>query len=96
MRTIREEEAAKSTLDAAAERWARAIDAWEAATWTLARDPEAGEPVTESGKTRAYTIDGARSIDMPTLTLLYEIQPQYIIIHEARFTDAKYGQAGRG
>lgn len=96
MRRIREEDAARRSLDAASERWSRAIEAWEAATWTIARDPEAGEAVTESGKTRAYTFEGARSIDMPTITLLYETEPDYIIVHDALFTDAKHGQAGRG
>lgn len=58
MRTIREEEAAKSALDAAADKWSRAIDAWGAATWTLARDPEAGDPVTESGRMTRRTVSG--------------------------------------
>jgi hypothetical protein len=73
------------------------MDAWDAATWTIAHDPQAGDAVTESGKTRAYSYEGARSIDMPSVTLLYEIaQGDLIIVHDALFTDSKYGQAGRG
>lgn len=96
MRTIREEEAARRSLDAAVEKWSRAMDAWDAATWVIARDPEAGHPVTESGRTRAYSFEGARSINMPSLTLLYEITDIYIIVHDARFTDSRHGQGGRG
>jgi hypothetical protein len=72
------------------------MDAWEAATWIIARDPTAGDPVTESGITRAYTFEGARSIDLPTLTLLYEVQAETIVIHDALFADSRHGQAGRG
>jgi hypothetical protein len=37
--------------------------------------------VSEGGKTRAFTVQGARSIKMPTITVLYEIQPGLIVIH---------------
>jgi hypothetical protein len=96
VRTLREEDAAARSLNAALERWSRAMDAWEAATWTIAHDPRAGDPVTESGKTRAYSFEGARSIDMPSLTLLYEIADDYIIVHDALFANSRHGQAGRG
>jgi hypothetical protein len=99
VRTLREENAAQRSLDAAVDRWARAMDAWEAATWAIAHDPTAGDPVTESGRTRSHTFEGARSIDMPTVTLIYEVpenSSDYLIIHDALFTDSRYGQAGRG
>jgi hypothetical protein len=97
VRTIREADAAERSLNAALERWSRAMDAWEAATWTIVHDPEEGEPVTESGRTRAYTFEGARSIDMPSVTLIYEIEDDnHLIVHDALFMDSRYGQAGRG
>jgi len=68
---------------AACERWKRAEETWETVTWTLARDPIIGEPLSEGGKARAFTIQGAKSIDMPTLTVLYEIQPGLIVIYSA-------------
>ena len=77
-------------------KWPRARDAWEALTWIVSRDPQEGKAVTESGRTRAITIEGARSIGFPTLTLVYEIQNPKIIIHDALFTDAKYAEAGNG
>ena len=95
MLTIREEAAARRALDAALQRWSRAMDAWEAATWVIARDPKAGDPVTESGLTRAYTFEGARSIDLPTLTLLYEIQTETIVVHDALFADSRHSHTGR-
>ncbi len=95
MLTVREDNAARTALDAAMEKSTRTLDAWDAITWVIARDPKAGDPVTESGLVRAYTLDGARSIDLPTVTLLYGISAFYIIVHDAKFEDAKYGQAGR-
>jgi hypothetical protein len=95
VRTIREEDGARRALDSALQRWERAMDAWEAATWIVARDAEAGEPTTESGRVRAYTFEGARSIDLPTLTLLYEIHSEIIVVHDARFADSRHGEAGR-
>ena len=97
MRTIREGDAAKRSLDSALERWSRAMDAWEAATWAIAHDPESGEPLTESGKTWAYSFEGARSIDLPSLTLVYEIEDDnHLIVHDALFMDSRHGQTGRG
>jgi hypothetical protein len=80
-------------LDAAINRWTRAQDAWDAVVWTVARDPECGSPVTESGRTRAFTLEGARSIDMPKVTIIYVISIA-IVIHDARFEEATYSQAG--
>jgi hypothetical protein len=97
VRTIREADAATRSLDSALERWSRAMDAWEAATWAIAHDPESGEPVTESGQTRAYSFEGARSIDLPSVTLVYEIEDDnHLIVHDALFMDSQHGQAGRG
>lgn len=73
----------------------RAGDAWNAITWVIAHDPTAGRAVTESGKTRLLIFDGARSIDMPTVKVTYEIGNPEIILHQAIFEDAPYHQAGR-
>jgi hypothetical protein len=93
--TIVEEPRVSVAIDDAKQRWSRARDAWETITWTLAHDPQVGKPVTESGLTRSFTIDGARSIDMPTVTVLYAISRFELTIHDALFEDAKYAQAGR-
>jgi len=90
-----EEEAARRALDEAESRWEGAYSAWEAATWTVMRDPLAGKSVTESGKTRAFTYEGARSIKQPSVTILYENRGDTTVIHDAFFKEAPYFQAGR-
>lgn len=95
MHTVIEEPAVSEAVDDAHEKWARADDAWDAVKWVLARDPEVGDPVTESGRTRSFVLDGARSIGLPTVHVIYEMQNPYIIVHDAKFEEAKYGQAGR-
>lgn len=95
MLTIVEEPRVSVVIDAAKQRWSRAKDAWETITWTLAHDPEVGKPLTESGLTRSFTIDGARSIGLPTVTVLYAVSRFELTIHDAKFEDAKFAQAGR-
>lgn len=75
-------------------RWRRGGLAWETVCFVIARDPEIGVPITESGITRALTIPGSRAIDEPTVTVVYEIQPDLIIVHDIRFEDAESHQAG--
>jgi len=61
------------------------------------RDPYLVESIalTEAGNQRAMTDYGARSIDMPTLTIVYVIEDDdLIVITAARFEDAKASQAG--
>jgi hypothetical protein len=82
------------SFDRANERWARAEDSWDAIVWTAARDPELGEALTESGRTRTLTLDGAVSIDMPTVTIVYEVDENGITITAAQFEESKYGQSG--
>lgn len=94
---IREDSPATAAYEAAILKWDRADDAWQGVTWTLARDPQTGDstPLTESGDLRAYTSEGARSIGLPTLTVVYRFDQQYITILDARFVDAKAQFAGR-
>jgi plasmid stabilization system protein ParE len=95
VRNVIEEERVRRAVDDALTRWPRAEDAWEAVTWVVARDPRAGTAETESGNTRSFTFEGARSIGMPSVTIIYEITEWAIIIHDALFTDSKHGQAGK-
>lgn len=95
MHTVVEEPAVKDAVDAACARWARAGEAWEAIVWALARDPKVGLAVTESGNVRALVSDGARSIGLPTVRVLYEISRSAIVIHEAEFRESAHVQAGR-
>jgi len=85
---------AMEAVDAAMERWTGAEEVLRAMEWALARDPEIGRAEFESGAVRVHTIDGARSRDLPTLTVMYRIENPYITVLEAWFRDAKYGQSG--
>jgi hypothetical protein len=95
VRSVIEDSQVSRAVDDAKRQWSRADDAWNAIIWIIARDPEIGIAVTESGATRAFTFDGARSIDLPTVTVLYEITPMAVVIRDALFSDADFAQAGR-
>lgn len=95
MKDCREEDRVRLARDLAEEKWSRAFDAWEDVTWTIVRDENCGSPLNDTGSIRGYVFDGARSIDMPSIEVIYEIYPNLIIIHYADFRDAPYGQAGR-
>ena len=73
MRTVVEQPRVSQSVDDAEDRWPRTRDAWDTVLWVLARGPEgAGSPLSESGATlRSFTLDGARSIGLPTVTVLY-------------------------
>jgi hypothetical protein len=63
--------------------------------WTLARDPKAGAPLSESGNVRSYIVQGAQSAGWPTLSVIYSIDDEeLIVIHEAVFEKAGHFQAG--
>lgn len=95
MRTVREDISVSFALQEAEVRFSRAEFAWEAVTFALARDPLEGVAVTESGKTRSFTLEGAKSIDMPTVTVLYVVDDEYVDIKEAMFKEATSARAGR-
>lgn len=89
-----EERGAELAVNAALDKWPRAEDAWEAVTWVICRDPDIGIPLTESGLTRSFTLQGARSIGLPTVTVVYE-KNIALIVHDALFEEPPYGQVGR-
>lgn len=92
-RQIVEQEAVRLALNEAEAEWERASDAWEAATWVMAHDPDVGTAVTESGKTRSFAFQGSVSNGMPSLTVLYEDQDPYLIVHDVQFwRPVKYEQ----
>jgi hypothetical protein len=94
VRGVIEDSRASRAVDDAKLRWPRADDAWNAVTWVLARDPEIGMPLNESGTTRAFTLDGARSIGLPTVTVVYVFDPNTVVIRDVLFEEATYGQSG--
>ena len=46
--TVREEHHVKDDVDSAVAKWPFAEDAFEAAKWRIARDPECGTPVSQT------------------------------------------------
>ena len=95
MLTFREDAPVTKAVEDAREKWRRFEDAWDLTIWILCRDPTAGSPVTESGATRVFVLEGARSIELPTVILLYHYDSQYVTGRDVQFMDAKYGQAGQ-
>jgi hypothetical protein len=78
-------------IDDAKRRWARVRDAWETISWILFHDPQAGNPISkiDIGKIRVFTLDGMRSLGMPTVTILYEVSTSELTIHDALFEESK-------
>lgn len=96
MRDVAEAPEAQRAVDDACERWARASDAWDALVWALARDAALlGKALTEGGARRVVTLEGARSIDLPTLTAIYRLEGRRVVVERVRFVDARSPQAGR-
>jgi hypothetical protein len=93
-RTVVLSTAARKAVDSSYQQWDDAERAWAAIEWVLARDPQVGVSLTESGNLRAFVYDGARSIKQPDVQVIYEIQPNEIIVHIAMFADAKAARAG--
>lgn len=89
MRDFRYDTEAAKAIDEACETWSRTDDAVFLIEWAITRDPREGKALTESGITRALTYQGASSIQMPTVTFVYEIDEYYITVKEARFETAK-------
>jgi hypothetical protein len=85
MKTIRQEPEVDSVVDFAAERWTRGRDAWDAVLWGLARDPGAGSALTTSGRSRSFTLSGAISIGLPTVTVVYVIDGETVTVIDANF-----------
>jgi len=96
VRDVAEEPEVQRAVDDACDRWPRAGEAWDALTWVLARDAEIGTSLNEDGNRRVITLEGARSIDLPTLNAVYRVELRRILVERVRFSDAKAHQAGRG
>lgn len=95
MRDVAEEAHVQHAVDDACERWSRAADAWDALLWALARDATLlGTALNEGGSRRAVTLEGARSIDLPTLAAVYRVEPRRVVVERVRFADAKSPRAG--
>lgn len=90
-----EEKGVEKAVNAAYDQWPRAEDAWETVKDVVVRDPMgAGEAVTESGKTRSFTFDGASSIGLPSISVVYVVEDHNVVIRDVKFYEASYGVTG--
>lgn len=95
MRIVVEQAAVSNAVDDAQDRWPGAQEAWEALIWVISRDPESGAPLTESGQTRSLTFHGVSRAGLPSITAVYEIRSEEIIVQAVAFKDAEHGSTGR-
>jgi hypothetical protein len=89
-----EEECVLESLSAACLKWNRADEAWENVTWTISHDVKVGRPLNEDGTLRLAIWQGARSISMPDIEVIYLIELPTIRILEAIFRESRNVQAG--
>lgn len=73
-----------AAVGAASRRFARAEEAFEALKWTIARDPENGAPLGEGGA-YARTLEGLPDSGLPTLTALYVLETDRVMIKHVWF-----------
>ncbi len=92
---LREEPSVQQAIHDACARWSRAEDAWEAVTWAICTDPTIGLALNEIGSTRLVESAGARSIELPSITVVYDVYPTVIAVLKVAFSEAPYGQVGR-
>ena len=95
VRDVREEPGVQQAIHDACARWSRAENAWEAVTWAICTDPAIGLALNESGSTRLVESTGARSIELPSITIVYDVFPTVIAVLQVMFSEAPYGQIGR-
>jgi hypothetical protein len=95
VRTVVLESVSQKAVDCACNTWEDAERAWVAIEWTLAHDPAVGVPLSEQGNVRGFLYDGAQSIGQPDIEVIYEIQPDAIIVRSAEFKNPKASFAGR-
>jgi hypothetical protein len=94
VKTLRHQPDVDLALREALEQWSRADEVWDAITWTIARDNSVGKPLSEAGNVRTYTIQGAISVGWPTLTIIYRVESERIVIEAAKFERPRHVQAG--
>lgn len=95
MNELSEETCVSEELERACEKWQNAALAWEHVVWALARDPKVGRPLNELGTLRLMIWEGARSLDMPDIEMIYSLEIPTIRLLEVIFRDAKSSSAGR-
>ena len=87
MRTVRQDIPVDDDFEDACLRWSRTQEAWDMIFWVLARDPTAGDPVSERWPckiVRVRRVMGPRHADYSSI---YVIEEPYVTIKSAAFRD---------
>ena len=79
------EHQAAAAVDTAKALWPRLGDAVEALEWALVRDPEMGVPLIPGRPMRMVVFEGARSIGMPTIEVIFEDATDCLTLHDLEF-----------
>lgn len=87
MRTIVEEKWSSDALAQARETWSGADFAWEVVTWFVMRAPEDGDRISMTAPVFGRTVHGAKSIGMPTITILYRVEEFRIVVFDILFAE---------
>lgn len=85
MKSVIYDPGADATADAARLLFLRAGDAIQTVEWSLARDPQVGQPLVPGGSLLMAVFAGAKSIGLPTIEVLYRDLPNSVIIEEMEF-----------
>ena len=88
LRTIVEEPWISAEVDSAAVRFERGEEAFNAIQWAIARDPKNGTPLN-GNSVFEWVIQGAGSIGLPTVAVVYTVTENEIIIKAVRFEEAQ-------
>ena len=60
-------------------------DAVETIEWAIVRDPKMGTTLSQGSRFRLVIFEGARSVGMPTIEVIFEETPLYLVIHDMEF-----------
>ena len=89
LRNIIESYEAQQANDDANARWLGAKQAWEAVLQVLMYDPTFGTNINEAGTLRTFTFQGAKSLDMPTVQVLYQDNNPYVEVLDLKYSEAQ-------
>ena len=85
MKSVIFDAGADAAADAARPMWKRTSDAISTVEWALARDPEIGRPLVDGGDLLLAVFEGAKSIGLPTIEVLYHDKAHSVIIRDLEF-----------
>lgn len=86
MKGVIYENRAAAAADTAKVLYPRLGDAVEAIEWAVVRDPTMGWSLLEGSRLRLVIFEGAKSVGMPTIEVIFEETPTAVVIHDMVFS----------